>query len=78
MRISGGTVTNSLIADGCVIGKGSRIENSVIGIRAQIADNVTIRNTYIMGADNYESADQQARQRAGQPPADRHRGGLSH
>ncbi len=53
-RLSGVTVNNSLISDGCVIGRGSVIENSVIGIRAQIAENVTIRNTYIMGADNYE------------------------
>ena len=27
------------------------IENSVIGVRARIADNVTIRDTYIMGID---------------------------
>lgn len=53
-RISGATINNSLIADGCTIGSGSLIENSVIGVRAQIADNVTIRNTYIMGADSYE------------------------
>ena len=42
-RISGATVTNSLICDGTVIGRGSVIENSVIGVRARIADNVTIR-----------------------------------
>jgi len=53
-RISGATVTNSLISDGCVIGKGSVIENSVIGVRAQIGENATIRNTYIMGSDLYE------------------------
>ena len=53
-RLSGVTVNNSLISDGCVIGRGSVIENSVIGVRAQIAENVTIRNSYIMGADNYE------------------------
>jgi glucose-1-phosphate adenylyltransferase len=53
-RLQGATVVNSLIADGCVIGRNSRIENSVIGIRAQIGENVTIRNTYIMGADTYE------------------------
>ncbi len=58
-RISGATVTDSLIADGSLIGRGSRIENSVIGIRAQIGENVTVRNSYIMGADNYESVDQQ-------------------
>ena len=56
LRISGATVGNSLISDGCVIGKGSLIENSVIGVRTQIAENVTIRNSYIMGADVYEQA----------------------
>jgi glucose-1-phosphate adenylyltransferase len=53
-RLSEVTIKNSLIADGCIIGRGSVIENSVIGLRAQIAENVTIRNTYIMGADVYE------------------------
>lgn len=53
-RIQGATVKNSLISDGCVIGEGCLIENSVIGVRAQIAANVTIRNTYMMGTDSYE------------------------
>ena len=68
-RIMGATVTRSLISDGCVIGRGSVIENSVIGVRAQIADNVTIRNTYIMGNDIYEQPrhlDENAR--VGRPP----------
>jgi glucose-1-phosphate adenylyltransferase len=55
-RLLGVTVKNSLISDGCVIGRGSLIENSVIGVRAQIADNVTVRNTYIMGNDSYEQS----------------------
>ena len=67
-RIQGATVTNSLISDGCVIGKGSVIENSVIGVRAQIADNVIIRNTYIMGTDLYEQPRHLAdNARAGRP-----------
>lgn len=53
-RVSGARVDHSLIADGCFIGRGSVIENSVIGVRAQIGENVTIRNSYIMGADSYE------------------------
>jgi len=53
-RLSDVTIKNSLISDGCIIGRGSLIENSVIGLRAQIAENATIRNTYIMGADIYE------------------------
>ncbi len=53
-RIAGATITDSLLADGCSIGKGSVIENSVIGVRAQIGDDVTIRNSYVMGADSFE------------------------
>ncbi|APZ94556.1 glucose-1-phosphate adenylyltransferase [Fuerstiella marisgermanici] len=46
-------VKGSLIADGCTIGPGSKIENSVIGMRTTIGSNVTIRNSAIMGADYY-------------------------
>jgi glucose-1-phosphate adenylyltransferase len=68
-RIQASTVRNSLIADGCVIGKGSVIEDSVIGVRTHIGENVTIRNTYIMGADYYEQARHLAENaRLGIPP----------
>jgi glucose-1-phosphate adenylyltransferase len=67
-RISSATVTDSLISDGCIIGRGSVIENSVIGVRAFIAENVTIRNSYIMGADTHEAPNQlEANIRAGRP-----------
>lgn len=52
--ITGATVSDSLIADGCNIGRGAVIENSVIGVRCQIGANVTIRNCVIMGADFYD------------------------
>ena len=54
-RIDGATVKGSLIADGCVIEPGAKIENSVIGLRCKIGRDVTIRNSIIMGADYYES-----------------------
>lgn len=61
-------ISNSLISDGCVIGKGCVIENSIIGVRAIIGDNVTIRNSYIMGIDEYEtSAEAAAALEAGTP-----------
>jgi glucose-1-phosphate adenylyltransferase len=67
-RLAGVTVKDSLISDGCVIGRGTVIENSVIGVRAQISDNVTIRNCYIMGADSYELSKQiDSNKRAGKP-----------
>ncbi len=57
-------ISHSLISDGCVIGKGSVVENSVIGVRAQIGENVTIRDSYIMGADYYEPETELAAKRA--------------
>ncbi len=59
-RIAGATLKNSLICDGTVIGRGSVIEDSVIGVRARIAENVTIRSSYIMGIDVLESPDDRA------------------
>ena len=61
-------MTDSLISDGCIIGRGTVIENSVIGVRAHIAENVVIRNTYLMGADSYETPKEKAaNDRAGRP-----------
>lgn len=53
-RIDGAQITGSLIADGCVIEPGAKVENSVIGLRCRIGRDVTIRNTVLMGADYYE------------------------
>jgi glucose-1-phosphate adenylyltransferase len=67
-RLGGVTVSDSLIADGCFIGKGSIIENSVIGVRALIGENVVVRNSFLMGADLYETQKQvEANARAGRP-----------
>ena len=54
-RVDGATIERSLIADGCVIEPGTRIENSVIGLRCHIGRDVTIRNSIVMGADFYET-----------------------
>jgi len=63
------TLRQSLMADGCVIGAGTRIENSVVGLRCRIGRNVTIRNSVIMGADFYETPEQLAADRnEGRPP----------
>jgi glucose-1-phosphate adenylyltransferase len=43
-----------LIADGCCI-QNADIRSSVIGLRAQIHEGVTIRDSVIMGADYYEN-----------------------
>ncbi len=55
--IEGAQIKDSLVADGCKIGRGTVIENSVIGLRTNIGDNVTIRNSIIMGADYSEATE---------------------
>lgn len=58
-------VTQSLVADGGRIGRGVVIDNSIIGLRCVIGDNVTIRNSILMGADEYDGP--QASRLPGQP-----------
>ena len=48
-----------------MIGEGSVIENSVVGLRCRIGRNVTVRNSVLMGTDYYQSPDEIAR---GRPP----------
>lgn len=58
--MEGASISNSLIADGCRIGKGAVIENSVIGLRCIVGEGVTIRNSVVMGADTLETHDELA------------------
>jgi len=53
-RIEMATVQASLLADGCIIGSGSVIENSIIGLRSIIGRNSVVRNSIIMGNDYYD------------------------
>ncbi|MCY2996420.1 MAG: glucose-1-phosphate adenylyltransferase [Planctomycetota bacterium] len=67
-RIHGATINHSLIADGCQIGDGCLIENSIIGLRCLIEPGVTIRNSIVMGADYYLSRKAAAdEEQAGRP-----------
>lgn len=52
--IDGARMTNVLLAEGCQIHK-AEIENSVVGLRSQIADGVRMFNTVLMGADYYDT-----------------------
>ena len=53
-KVNSATIKNSLIADGCYIGQGAVIENSVIGLRSIIGPNTTIKDSIVMGCDYYE------------------------
>tara|TARA_R110002073_G_scaffold57778_4_gene146638 strand:- start:38608 stop:39870 length:1263 start_codon:yes stop_codon:yes gene_type:complete len=56
-KISGTTLDQTVIAEGCIIGA-AKIEKSVIGIRSRIGKETTVINTYMMGSDQYESLDE--------------------
>jgi glucose-1-phosphate adenylyltransferase len=62
-------IRGSLIADGCHIGRGTVIENSVIGLRTVIGENVTIRDSVVMGADFLQTPEEREQDLAeGTPP----------
>ncbi len=67
-QFQGATVHQSIIADGCKIGRGATIENSVIGVRCIIGDDVTIRDTVFLGADTFESSEDLDKLPPGTPP----------
>lgn len=68
-QFKGASVDSCMIADGCRIGEGAVIENSIVGVRSQIGRNVTIRNSIVMGADLFQSAEEIAADRkAGRMP----------
>lgn len=66
-RLEDATLRYALVADGCLIESAS-IERSVIGLRSVIGKGCAIRNTYIMGADFYETEESKAEaRRKGEP-----------
>jgi glucose-1-phosphate adenylyltransferase len=54
-RIGNASIKGSLLANGCEIGDGAEIENSVIGLRTKICPGVKIKDSIIMGAAYYNS-----------------------
>lgn len=59
MKVAGTLIESSILAEGCII-QGSKIANSVIGIRTRIGKETEIENTYIMGSDYYETIPEMA------------------
>ncbi|MFZ4693767.1 MAG: glucose-1-phosphate adenylyltransferase [Verrucomicrobiia bacterium] len=52
--VSGGEFKEVVIAEGCLIGAGVRMERSLVGIRSVIRDGCDLRECVIMGNDHYE------------------------
>src|SRR4051794_26456517 len=54
-RIVDAKLDHAIISDGVVVQPGSRIERSLVGVRARIGRNVTLRDCVLIGADRYET-----------------------
>jgi glucose-1-phosphate adenylyltransferase len=63
-RFLGARVEQGLVSDGCVIQSGTRIEHSVVGVRSRIGHNGLLRDSYIIGADRFETDSERAANRA--------------
>jgi len=67
-RLNGATLEHSVVAEGCVVGPGTRIERSLLGVRSRIGKDCIIKDTVIIGSDRYETAAQKAENtRTGRP-----------
>jgi glucose-1-phosphate adenylyltransferase len=51
--VDGATLHNVLLAEGCKVEQ-AEIDDSIVGLRSQIADRVKISKTILMGADYYD------------------------
>jgi glucose-1-phosphate adenylyltransferase len=67
-RIDGATLVESLVADGCAIGAGTTIERSLVGVRSRVGVNCTLRDTVVIGSDDFETdADRAENRRRNRP-----------
>jgi glucose-1-phosphate adenylyltransferase len=57
-QVRAARLVQSLISDGCLIREGANIERCVIGVRTRIGQNAMLRDTVVIGADDYETARQ--------------------
>ena len=67
-RINGATLEHSVVADGCVVGPRTRIEKTLLGVRSRIGSDCVLRDTVLIGSDNFETdADRAENARRGRP-----------
>ncbi len=67
-KIVRGSIDKAAIADGCII-VDAKIEHCIVGIRSRIESGVTVKDSILMGLDDYETAEEaQAGIARGLPP----------
>lgn len=59
-RVSGASLEQCLVSDGCTIQAGARLQRCLVGVRSRIGRDVCLRDTIIIGADRFETDPEQA------------------
>lgn len=62
-RVKAARLEQCLVSDGCVIGSGTSIVRCVVGVRSRIGNDVSLRDTIIIGADRFETDAERAANR---------------
>jgi glucose-1-phosphate adenylyltransferase len=67
-RVCKAALSQCLVADGCLIDRGTTAERCVLGVRARVGRNVTLRDAVLIGAGHFETeAEGSAARRRGLP-----------
>jgi glucose-1-phosphate adenylyltransferase len=56
-KIAGSEIKDSILSDGCII-NGAKVVRSVIGLRERISKGVVIEESFLMGADYYQTIEE--------------------
>jgi glucose-1-phosphate adenylyltransferase len=67
-KVESCTLRRVLLSEGCIL-MGAEVERSVVGIRSRIGRGTTLRDTLVLGADEYESLEEIDRAQARGVPA---------
>ncbi len=62
-RISAAAVEQCVIADGCEVREGAKLVRCSLGVRSRLGKNVAMRDTVMIGADRYETAEERRQNR---------------
>jgi len=68
-RVSRAMISDTLLSEGSTVGTGASIENSVIGLRCRIGDDVTIRRSIVFGDSDSGHEEAHPDERAGRSGA---------
>ena len=58
-KIDGATLSRTVVSDGCRVGAGSTLDHCLIGVRSRIGDRCHLTDTILIGADRYETDQEQ-------------------